>query len=260
MPKLSSSRRTYRRKVPKKPMARKRPTVQRRRIKPQSETLPGLTNFFNGTNRMLTASVLPNMHVCTMNYTAGTIVLNNGGSGLIGTTYYWRLNDVFAPDFTNTVFGPHQPYGYDQIRGFYKKSTVLKCKVSIRLLTQSTRTTGLVVFVKQQGDVADPATQTLNQWNEKPNSWVLQAGTDSQPYQNWVATFDIAKQLGLTKQKLLNDDLYSAIGNSSPGTAQTLLIGLACGSYELLTTQRVVCEITLNYTVAWQDPVIGDSS
>jgi len=260
MPSSFPRRRVFRRKLAKKRISRKRTTVTRRTPKPQSEVLPGLTNYFNGTRRLLQSSIVPPMATTVMNYTAGTIVLNNGGGGLVGTTYYWRLNDVFAPDFTNTVFAPHQPYQYDQIRDFYKKATVTHCKVSIRLLDQSTRTTGLIIFVKTQNDVADPAGQTLNQWNEKPNSWVVQAGTGSMPYQNWVATFDIAKQLGLTRNKLLNDDLYSSMGNSSPGTNQTLLIGLAAGSYELTTTQRVVCEISLAYTVVWQDPVIADSS
>lgn len=200
------------------------------------------------------------MTTTVMNYCPGTIVLQNGGGGLIGTSYYWRLNDVWAPDYTNTVFGPHQPYGYDQMRSFYKKSTVTHAKVTIRLLEQTTRTTGMVVFVKQVNDAADPAGQSLNQWNEKPNAWVLQAGLDSQPYQNWVAKFDIAKQLGLTRQKLLSDDFYSAMNNNSPGTAQTLLIGLATGSYELMTTQRVIAIMNIEYTVVWQDPVTYDSS
>lgn len=260
MPRSSSSRIRRVRKVAKKPFSPKNPTVQRRKPKMMNEVLNGATSFFNGSRQLLTGNPVPAMMVTTHKYVANSITLTVAPSGLCITPYYWVLNDVYRPDFTGSTFGPHQPLGYDQMRGFYDRSTVLQAKVSIRVLNGKDRYSGLVIFVKKQTDVADPSGQTCTQWMEKPQSWVVSPGVVSQEYQNFVATFDIAKQLGLTKAKLLADDSYSSKGNASPDAQATLLLGLSAGNILTGSTATIDCLLSIEYTVAWQNPVVLQSS
>jgi len=260
MPVSSSSRASYKRKAVKKLVYKKKqPSVTKREPKPQEDVRCGFIDRFNGTNRLLRNFPIPAMQVSTHAYVPNMLGLGTPGSGLNGTPYYFRLNDLFAPDFTGTTFGPHQPYGYDAMRTFYQKSTVVKCKVTVRTLNASDRYAAVIAFVKQQTDVADPSGQTAVQWMEKPNSWVINAGSISMPYNSWTATFDVAKQLGLTKDKLLNDDDYSSKGNSSPSGNGTLLIGFAGAALDT-TASTIDFAVTLEYTAIWQNPVTQQSS
>jgi len=258
MPVRSSARLSYRRKVAKKPVYKKK-AFSGRKLKQMEDVKCGFIDRFNGTNRLQQNFPIPIIMERTHAYTANMMSLGTPGSGLNGTPYYFRLNDLFAPDFTGTTFGPHQPYGYDSMRSFYQKSTVIKAKVTIRTLTSSDRYAAVIAFVKQQTDVADPSGQTATQWVEKPNSWVINAGSVSMPYNSWTATFDIAKQLGLTKQKLLNDDDYSSKGNSSPSGNATLLLGLAGSAFDT-TASTIDFVVTIEYTAVWQNPVTQQSS
>jgi len=79
------------------------------------------------------------------------------------------------------------------------------------------------------------------------------------PYNSWTATFDIAKQLGLTQAKLLNDDDYSSKGNSSPSGNATLLMGLAGAAFDT-TASTIDFVVTIEYTAVWQNPVTQQSS
>lgn len=45
-----------------------------------------------------------------------------------------RLNGIFDPDFTGTG---HQPYGYDQWKTFYNKSTVFASSIKVRVSCNS---------------------------------------------------------------------------------------------------------------------------
>jgi len=259
MPVRSSARRSYRRKVAKKPVYKKKAGISQRKPKALEECCAGFKDSFNGTNRLLRVFPIPVMQYSSHTYTANMLSLSTPGSGLCGTPYYFRLNDVFAPDFTATSFGPHQPYGYDGMRTFYEKSTVISAKVTIRMLNATNRYACMVIFVKKQTDVADPSGQAATQWNEKPNAWVPSVGNSSMPFTNWTATFDIAKQMGLTRDKLLNDDDYSSKGNSSPAGNATLLIGVSAGSFDLAPENHQAI-ITIDYLVAWQNPVTQNSS
>jgi len=259
MPVSSSSRASYQRKAVKKLVPKKKTTVNKRQLKPMEDVRCGFIDRYNGTNRLLRNYPIPVMQVATHAYTANMVSLATPGSGLNGTPYYFRLNDLFAPDFTGTTFGPHQPYGYDSMRSFYEKSTVIKAKVTIRTLSSSDRFAAIIAFVKKQTDVADPSGQTATQWVEKPNAWVISSGNTSMPYNSWTATFDIAKQMGLTQAKLLNDDDYSSKGNSSPSGNASLLIGVSGGAFDL-TPSTIDFVFSIEYTAVWQNPVTQQSS
>jgi len=68
-------------------------------------------------------------------------------SGAITSTYVFRANDCFDPDFTGTG---HQPMGIDQMLLFYNHFCVLKCM--IKIIAKNTTTTSPTVCLRVDGD------------------------------------------------------------------------------------------------------------
>jgi len=215
----------------------------------------------DGTTRMLRSNVVPAAVTTVHRYTALQYSFGTPGTGLNTAAYYLCSNDVYRPDFTGGILGPHQPYGYDQMRNFYLNATVIKAKVSVRMISGTSENAALIVFAKQQLDSADPAGQTAVQWVEKPNSWVLGGPTANRPQYTWEADFDIAKIIGVSRQKLLEEDDYSCIGNSSPQSgAPTVLVGFSTGNTATGAGVTIQCIISIDYTVVWRNTVTNPSS
>lgn len=93
------------------------------------------------------------------------------------TSYTYRLNDIFDPDFTGTG---HQPMGYDQLAAVYNRYQVLSSDIKLVVTGQATASDQMVMTLsKSAGDGASFASNAFNQ---------LEAGGSNMVYTFFNAT------------------------------------------------------------------------
>lgn len=213
---------------------------------------------------MALGNVMPKFFWCDHNYNAIVSLSANGTTGLNGTSYYFRPTSTYAPDYSG-AFAPHQPYGYDEMRSFYNQAVVTDFKVTVKILksattdASNTRANALILFVKNYTDVADPAGETVTQWEEKPSAHVLYAAEGyGSNYQCWTGSYSVAEVIGATKTEILENDDYSSTGNANP--ARGLLFGLSCGNPTLDTGATVLASVSIAMRVRWTSQAIKQSS
>lgn len=213
---------------------------------------------------MALGNIMPKYFWTDHNYNAIISLSASNTSGLNGTTYYFRPTSTYAPDYSG-AFAPHQPYGYDEMRSLYNQAVVTDFKVTVKILKSTAtsadnpRANALIIFVKNLTDVADPAGETVTQWEEKPCAHVLYAAEGyGSNYQTWTGSYSVAEFIGATKTEILENDDYSSTGNANP--ARGLLLGLSCGNPTLDTGATVMASVTIAQRVRWTSPVIKQSS
>lgn len=188
------------------------------------------------------------------------ITLNTAGTApntTIGTMLYYRLNSLYQPYFSSTA-QQHQPYHYDQMRSLYNKSVVYACRLEMRIGANTEQQNGVLTFVKNGTDVANPSGEQLYQWEEKPNGWITQAQSgNNSTNPTRTLYFDIAEMFGLTRSQLLAENDYESVGNQNPTSA--MLLGFGLGNYAGLAGQVGVL-VRLTYYAQWSEPVTNPSS
>lgn len=77
------------------------------------------------------------------------------------TTYTYRMNDIFDPDFTGAG---HQPMGYDQLAAVYNRFQVLSSSIKLTVTGQATAADNmLLTLCKSAGDGNAFAANAFNQ-------------------------------------------------------------------------------------------------
>lgn len=213
---------------------------------------------------MALGNIMPKFFWTDLNYNTVVSLSNNNSTGLNGTTYYFRPTSTYAPDYSG-AFAPHQPYGYDEMRALYNQVVVTDFKITVKIIKSAAtagdnaRANALILFVKNLTDVADPAGETVSQWEEKPSSRVLYAAEGyGSNYQTWTGSYNVAEFIGATKTEILENDDYSSTGNANP--ARGLLFGISCGNPTLDLGATVLASVTIAMRCRWTSPVIKQSS
>lgn len=148
----------------------------------------------------------------------GNVAMTEAAAG-VGTQWTFCLNGLFDPDLTYTG---HQPMYYDQLvsaLGPYYRYTVHD--FSIRLTFTNMTTNSVMVAFYQQPDPLDlPSRESIL---EKPlvKYKVLSPNTGGPATKVIQCGGSIARSLGATRLKLMDDDQYSARYDANP--AQRLL-------------------------------------
>lgn len=263
--------RRYRRKtVAKYKGSTRRPTASKTTQRQSGYVQPelaGRTTYINGSIGIRQGYVLPLAMFTTHRYASNSFGLTTSGVGLNSSTYWFRLNSLYAPDHTNTIAGPHQPYMYDQMRNMYLNSCVYAVRVNVKVISGSLNAgnSALIVCVKDNQDSSDPVGQTIPQWLEKPNSWTIQprpVDTTAEAVVNEPRSlnisFDMAQLFGITRQELFADTAYSNLANSNPN--RQWLLGVSAGDYILTANATTTIVVELEYKVRWTGPTVQNSS
>lgn len=140
-------------------------------------------------------------YVNTLSFTASTT---------IGLQRY-ALNSLYDPNSSGTG---HQPKGYTQWSAFYYRYLVTGVKIEIRLL--STGEAGVIGFAPHNASSDIGTSSTLQSLIE--NKWTTYKMIPSNNNRPIIIKkyLPIDKILGITRRKLTDDDMYTALFTGSP--------------------------------------------
>lgn len=189
----SRGKRTYRRR---RPIRRKR--RQRKRNNPSSVIVRG-------------PYICPDRYFCKLVYN-DTLIVNPGVSVY---SYLFRGNSLYDPDAVVTP--GTQPLGFDQLTNLYQRYTVMGAKFSVTALPTST--TGNAD--QQLTILANHSTVPFTDQDlisQQPYAKTRFIGNGNTGPVTLSAYYSSAKILGVSKRRILDDDIYSAIYNTNPST------------------------------------------
>ncbi len=155
----------------------------------------------------------------------------NAAAWTFGTQDAIGVNDVFAP-----IAGTHQPYGFDQYAGFYRRYKVVGFRARLEITGASS--TGLVVYaarVTPPGVTVDIAADTVDEVMERPGTlsgWANPTTATTPVVLSFnMRLTDIAKICGVTPQQYAADvSEYSAAVGASPSRVPELQLAAASAS------------------------------
>jgi len=132
-------------------------------------------------------------------------------SGVITSTYVFRANDLFDPDFTSTG---HQPMGFDQLMSFYNHFVVRRARIT--LLIRNTTDSQPTVCVRVDAD--STALTTIDRIVEFGGCETIDLDTKlaSGATKKLVLSVDIAKMQGIKPSALTADVNLRGTAATSP--------------------------------------------
>lgn len=101
-----------------------------------------IRRYSKSSNVSIPRSLWPNRRIVTLTYSQN-VSINPGVSGTLAT-HRFACNGLYKPDITTTG---HQPLGYDQLKVFYAKQTVLKSTIIATFSATSSTTTGYMLGI-----------------------------------------------------------------------------------------------------------------
>lgn len=175
---------------------------------------------------------------------------NITGTGT-NNAYVFTTNGLFKP--STVVTDLHQPMGFKEFMGWYEHYTVTHCVATVTILNQSA-TLPVTVALMISADVNQVTDiETLNE-----NGMIIKkvlspnvGGTES-GRTTISMKIDVAKVNGITKNKLVGDNLYRGDVLTNP-LEQTYLHVCAYNPSSVSQVQ-VQCELSLVYTVKFTEP------
>lgn len=188
---------------------------------------------------------------------SNTIVKHRYYTGNIGTTtstlvgqYEFRASSVYDPDYTASM-GDHQPMGHDQMATLYSRYRVvgLGVKVTFTNLTASSHSTVGIIPLRS-GQIASPPTN-LTACVEQQGAIVRSVGYDDDvTLRLYFRPWQIE---GITKNKYMNDSIYSALVGSNPGSQPCILLFWQNMDGSTSTGHNITVELT--YYTLWDIPL-----
>jgi uncharacterized membrane protein len=135
-------------------------------------------------------------------------------SSLFGSEKSFRLNDLFDPDFTGVG---HQPFGFDQIKQFYKRFIVDRCAVEVTFSDPSTDGLYVCCMAKTNTDTSTVVGSSISTQIEKQTAWVQPLNNTGSQRITFRHTYDLPTVAGLTKaQYEANITNYGATISATP--------------------------------------------
>lgn len=173
--------------------------------------------------------------------------------GATAGTYVFRLNGLYDPDFTSTG---HLPYGFDLLLGApagglasapYQRYTVISCDYKV------TNTTGGYCNFAVTVSNASGATgaTTLDRIMGQPGS-VWKVGTLYSEPVTFTGHLDMAELFGVTRQKLMTDDVFSGTYNSNP--SNTMFLCISAQDVDLYTASAGHWQVELVFEARFWEP------
>lgn len=226
-------RKTYRRRYPKK----KRKYARR---KPKALTMG--------------ARVFPKTMMRKLTYYLPV----TGNYSLQGTTIVYRANSLHDPEYA--VLG-HQPRGYDQIMEFYKRYTVLSCKMTVK--SQWNDGNGAkeplnIIVATRDTESAYAGSEIMNSYLENPDR-TQRLLSPVQSYATTTSrTVSIKKRLGISN--VMDSQELGAVSGANPDKGVFFHLHVGPVDSAVLSTENVTHQIRLDYIAVFSEAVsIGQS-
>jgi hypothetical protein len=180
-----------------------------------------------------------------------THTFQTGTAGVAGTEQVMRLNDLYDTNLTGTG---HQPYGYDQMVGFYNRWRVDRVRLTF-LWTSigGTAELALLHLLRTATGGLTMAGQDVDRLTEIPmvKSAVLSASGNSRT-RKIVVEANIWDILGVTKNTYESDvDRYSGSTSASPSV--TPFSAHTVASYSFVAGEQARCQVTIDYDCYFWD-------
>jgi len=205
------------------------------------------TNFFPRAG----VSTFPQRKVFQLNYQEKTTVSWTTG-GISSTPYVLSLNDLYDP---NKSGGGHQPMGFDQITGMWKRYKVFKTEVFLDFGTPSVASVGAygiaqIINPANYGTAA--AGFTPSQFIERPGAATIRL-LDNEESHVITGTFDICKIGGA---KNVNDPQWSTnfTGSDAGGPASQVCLHITTCNDTADNTGSVDVRIRVCYHAMFYSP------
>lgn len=191
---------------------------------------------------------------CKLSYTQTTVLAT--GISLFGTEQVFRLNSLYDPDFSG---GGHQPYGFDQLNGIYRKYIVSAVLIEVTMFDPATD--GLII-----GCIVQPSSATYSLTGkdkdaiqELPMS-VLKRVPNTGSQKAYFKQYCLMATLeGLNKvQYQANLAEYAALTNASP--TLTPYMRLAVTNTTGVDGQQISVTVKLTYYCKLFDRIVQNQS
>lgn len=127
--------------------------------------------------------------------------------------YIFRGNSVYDPYYSGAG---HQPLGYDQLTSLYNRYTVMGCKAQFTVMSTNSAVTGSDVQFSLVASNDSGGFVSYDLVSETPYNKTRYIGNASTGPKTISAYYSTAKIIGVSKQKVTNDDTFSALYNTSP--------------------------------------------
>lgn len=188
--------------------------------------------------------ICPDSYFVKLPYTE---TFNISAASYVDTIF--RGSSVYDPYFTGTG---HQPLGYDQLVALYGKYTVMGCKVQLTVMSTNSAVTGSDVQFSIVASNDSGGFVSYDLVSETPYNKTRYIGNASTGPRTISSYYSSAKILGVSKQKLVSDDEFSAAYNTNPNHNWYIHFFISD-----LTADNLICtyKVKLIYYVKFWDRV-----
>jgi len=235
------------------------PKGKKKNFKPKRKFYKKKNNryFKKPTNSVVKSLVLhspfPAHYFCTMKY-SHTSLLSVGTSGIYGTEQVFRTS-LYDPDFTGSG---HQPYSRDQIAQIWNKYTIYGVHIHIEVTDPSEDGLVVAMMLQPSGSSYTITGKTIDEIKEKTNGYTVNINNTGSQTAKVDQYMDVAKIEGVSKSKIMNDDLYSSAMSTNPSL--TPYFRVAVGNLRGSGSGTVIVRTLLTFYVKCYDLIIQGQS
>jgi len=171
-----------------------------------------------------------------------TVNLPSGAAGAL-STYQWKANGMFDPNFTG---GGHQPYYFDQISPLYDHYCVVGSRINVKFTPIAANSVPAIIGCYINDDTTVSTTTVALQEN-KLAKWKVTAFNEQQTHEftlNWSAKKFFGKGV------LANTDLQATAG-TDPNELSVYSVFIDASTQVTAVTYQITA--TISYIVVWKE-------
>lgn len=208
-------------------------STQRLRKKPKA----------NRTLRVSRGLGVPDSIRTTLKYCESVALTSSSG---ILTTYVFRANGLYDPDYTSTG---HQPYYFDQYALLYWKYCVHACHLKVTVVNDVAHPGGYTVITVRPDHLSGAGPSNTPNTLERPGSALI-ASTSAYP--GHASVFRTTEEMtGLTVNEQLATEELCATTTANP--TRLLSAVLSTQAADFTSTNTVHCFVELEFDVTFFD-------
>jgi len=198
---------------------------------------------------------VPEVLFTTHRYCENFSLYSNNLTGLTGSEVAFRLNSLYAPNFTNVTLPAHQPLGFDQMTGLFNRYLVYAVTLNVTVLgggTAASDIDGMVVGnVRAYGSGYSLPNKYLWEVSENPQNFVIRgarAGADKGQL-SWQQKIYLSDIEGKPRSAFFNDISYQGTSVTNPNI--TPYFSIAAGSASQTESQEMKVLVQIEYHTKW---------
>lgn len=186
-----------------------------------------------------------------------TFQLTCGATSVYGSQRSWALNGLYDTDISGTG---HQPYGFDQMAGLYRKYRVNKCKLLIQCVDPNEDAVRVAAILQSPDGTINLTSKALDSVKELPMV-ATRTVNDSGSQKGYISqSIPISAVSGLSKTQF-KADLNSYCADVSANPTKVATVNVAAASLRASgTAANILCSIKMiYYTTFWERKVQAQS-